>query len=600
MNISSFLGLITLLLSFSDSFDLPRVVFGHLFVFIFSGWPVVKLLIPKHHLYEKILLSSLFSILITYPASILIVIIEGQSGQAIFSRHLPLSITVLLTISLLLSFFVKKIVKTYKPILPPSKIYYSGFLIIPIMVFAWFAFKNLNYPDVYGDEYDLGYQAYNLVDGIKAGRKAFLISFSGHPPLTMSLKHYSLNLLEPTGLDYLSDWHFRFSEGILGILTMLATYTLAARLTSSRLALLATILLSVNPYFIWLARIFHREMLLTYLIVLTINYLIASYNQFRHAVLAGISLGAALLTKETALLLLPIMIFYRSKINLRQILIPALVVFMPVVVYNVLAYINTGYADVFFSNLFGTMRPGATPRDDLQLIPKFLAILTYLIDLYGPLIFISFLIAFVATIRYRRLLVLHLCIILGLAFYLLTAVRGYYFIFITIPLIILLIQVLSLIKSRKIKLTIFATLVIYSSIYSYNTHINRHDTVANEPKDIDGNIIVPIKITQTKSNVAIGWAYNHGYKDLLIYLDSSKPNCVITDESLNPLAVRRYLWLNDGIKAHYLINYPNRFPSCKPPADGILISKLNLSNRLVHTIKDNQGTPQFFLYQFPN
>jgi len=296
---------------------------------------------------------------------------------------------------------------------------------------------------------------------------------------------------------------------------------------------------------------------------------------------------------------MPTLLLLTPRKQLSRPFLIAFLIFLPVVLYNILAFLVTGYADVFFSNLFGVYRPGATPRDDLNLLPQIISIATYLIDLFSPLVLLALTASVVFSLKDNKARPLIAWIVITLLFFLLTAVRGYYFVILAIPLVIITARRLTALP-RIFTSAIAVTIVLLSSFYSFNTHIRRQDTVLDEPRNIDGSVFVPVSWNQTKSSVAIGWAYNHGWLQLLKALASLPPesSCVTVDDSLNSLAVRRYLSLNDDIKAYYLGKYPSRFPRCLPNSDGVLVSKKHLTSPVLSTISDSRLTPQFFLYHF--
>jgi len=335
--------------------------------------------------------------------------------------------------------------------------------------------------------------------------------------------------------------------------------------------------------------------------------------------LAGIALGAALLAKETAALFIPVVFMV---VNLKQALriaTNALALFFPVILYNLLALIFTGYADVFFSAIFGMSQPHYTPRSSATIIQSLKSIASYLYDIYSPvitLIFsVTFLISLIQVFSQRRtklikfskpLFGLLLWIVLTIVFFSLTAIRGYYFLFITIPLIVILAELISKLPP---KFVLFVTIVIvfFSGSYTINSNLIRSDSSNNEPNNYDGVIVVPHDITKHESQVTIGWTFNNGYKELIASLEAklTQQDCLILDHNLNSLSVRRYFWANDSVKKHYLGEYPHRFPLCSESLSDLtnqsrifLVTKQARPNLdLLFTSDDPQSNPRFFIYQ---
>lgn len=554
-----------------------RLLFGFIFVFFASGFSVIRLLSKHENISVKIIVASLISLLLTYPAALLTVIIEGQGAEAIYSRHLETSLITLLILSIGLSFIFSTIKRKVEPLSwrfkKPSLI-----ILLPFLIYALFVFWDLNRADVYGDEYDLAYQAYDLVDGITAGRKAFTVSFNMHPPLSTDIKHFSLNLLQPSGFDNLEDWQFRFSEGIIGSLLLLVLYTLADEIFGKKVAALALWLASTNNYLIWLGRIYHREIYLTFFMSVSVFFFLRliKNGERRNSVISGIALGAALLVKETAIILiityLIIMLMKKRCENYERLLFKiALLLFSPILAYNLAAYLTTGYADVFFSAILNINRPLSTPASHNPLANT-ISMASYLSDIYSPAIAALMLIMFIFfCIREKslksRFLILWLFV--SIAFFSFSAIRAYYFSFITVPLLIILSKETIRIKA-KLKLTaniVILLILITSATYSFNTNLSRSYSLSNLTGVIDGSLIVKRPINAMHSLSLRPWMEDFGYKRLQIYLDQmmKQGDCLTVDPEFNNLAARRYTGHLDGIKEYYLgKDYLKRYRECSP------------------------------------
>ena len=603
------IGALALFLSFFPQLTIARWVFGFTFVFLGSGYPITRILPRSASIIERTVASAAASLLLTYPASVLTVLIEGQSGEAIFGYHLTTSLSSLLLISFLVTVWVTR-QKTDKPRLRK----FPKLLLIPLVIYTALTLSNLNRADVFADEYDLGYQAYDLVDGIKAGRKAWIVSFSGHPPLAMNIKHFSMNILEPAGLEHLEDWQFRTSEALVGLLTILVVFALAKELYSEKTALIAALILSVNNYMVWMGRIFHREMYMTFFMTVAVYFVFRfmKSNDKRHLTVAGIGLGASLLTKETAVILVAAFLIWgllskKYSRALPRILLIAFLMFLPVILFNSTAFIITGYADVFFSNLFGFQRPGATPLE-LQPIRNATSELSMLWDVYSPLVglafFASFLVSMLRKKTYQERLLL-IWTAISLLFFSLTAIRAYYFLFLTIPFVVFVSREASKLP-RGIRVVSVSILLLYSSLYSYNTNLSRNYSRADDIGRIDGPILLRHPLNTHFSIAARSWVEEVGYKRLQSSLDKKikENDCLIVSESMNPLAIRRYLGLKDAVKEHYLgQNYLSRYPRCPRDTRQVLgeiyliSNKRSESGELEATVTDHLGNERFYLFR---
>ncbi|MDO8515171.1 MAG: hypothetical protein Q7S14_01600 [bacterium] len=404
----------------------------------------------------KLLLGFAVALFLTYPAAVLTTIIEGQSAAAIYSFHLPTS---------LFSYFVVWAIVGCHPgarraigsILKDAiaSLQHDIPIIAILLVYALLVFGNLGRADVVGDDYDLAYQAYNLQDGIQAARKAYVISFNTHPPLFMTIKHYWFNVLFSNGLETVPSWGYRGMEGIMGIATILAVYAI----TRNKFAIL---LLAVNNYMVFLGRVYLREMYLTFFITLSIYFF-----QKRNYLITAFLIGCGLLIKTSAIVVLPvyllILLYRREFKNIFKILTIISIIYLPVILYNCLAYITTGHMDATFSKIFGFAHPfltgSASPIENL--INSFI----YLTDIYSLPILIIFVIA--SLINFRS--IYFLLLISSLLYFIFGGpLREYYLLFMTIPFVILTACHYGSprVEAGRVRTLLFIILIFYSLYYS--------------------------------------------------------------------------------------------------------------------------------------
>src|SRR4030067_3294607 len=99
--LAPFPGAMALILIEYKISGIPLWLFAFSFVFILSGYPLASYLLPKRNYPEKRIGSSVISLFLTYPTAVLTILIEGQSAEAIYSKHLPTSFSILFLLSLL-------------------------------------------------------------------------------------------------------------------------------------------------------------------------------------------------------------------------------------------------------------------------------------------------------------------------------------------------------------------------------------------------------------------------------------------------------------------------------------------------------------------
>ena len=466
----------------------------------------------------KLLLGFAVALFLTYPASVLTTMIEGQSAAAIYSNHLLTSLIAYLLVCLPLAshpgvrramgYFWKDAIAT----LQHDKRWVPLLLIITI--YSLLVFWDLGRADILGDDYDLAYQAYNLQDGIQASRKAYVVSYNTHPPLFMSIKHYWFQLF-PNGLETVPAWGYRGMEGIMGIATILAVYALTRNLW-------APAILAVNNYMVLIGRVYLREMYLTFFLTLSIYFF-----QRKNYLITAFLIGCGLLIKTSAIVVLPvylaILLYRREFKEILKIIGIIFIMYLPVLVYNLLAYVTTGHMDATFSKIFNISHPfltgSAPPIDNLTNSIK------YLIDIYSLPVIIVFVIS---TVIYLRNIYSHILIFSLLYFVLGGPLREYYLLFMTVPFAIL--------TSRLPKLIVLP-LIIFSLWYAI--------------------------FGQSYAR----WLYEpvRGWPELSSKVKSfyQPGDCLEKSGGVNDLAMRSYFQTDDTPKKMLIgSNYPHYFKMC--------------------------------------
>ncbi len=137
-------------------------------------------------------------------------------------------------------------------------------------------------PSLFGDEVDVGYQAYSL---LKTGKD---LQGNSWPILLHSLSEYRAPLFIYSDIPFiaifgLNEWGARLSSVFWGLLGIIGTFLLARKLFNENIALFSTLTLAISPWHIQYSRAsFEVTMLLTFLIWGTYfflkkqNYLIIS------------------------------------------------------------------------------------------------------------------------------------------------------------------------------------------------------------------------------------------------------------------------------------------------------------------------------------
>lgn len=468
----------------------------------------------------KALLGFAIALFLTYPAAVLTTIIEGQSAAAIYSFHLPTSIFSYLIFAIPVFYFLFRR-HSGLPCKGLSRINLNILLIIIITVYSFFVFNNLGHADILGDDYDLAYQAYNLQDGIMAARKAYIISFNTHPPLFMTIKHYWFQMLFPNGLETVPAWGYRGMEGIMGIGVILAVYAITKNY-------LASTILAVNNYMVFLGRVYLREMYLTFFITLSIYFF-----QKKKYLITAFLVACGLLIKTSAIVILPVyllILLYRKDFkNIFKILSVILIIYSPVIIYNLLAFTTTGHMDATFSKIFGLPHPfltGSSPP-----LENIVLIFNYLKDIYSLPLLLIFVSATVSSLFKRQNLFYILMLISSLIYFIFAGpIREYYLLFLTILFAI----ILSHSGLPKILLVILILFSFYYSISGLSNSRKIYESAHGWPELVS-------KVSQV---------YKVG-------------DCLENGNGINDLAMRAYFQTNDTPKKMLLgPNYPHFYKMC--------------------------------------
>ena len=212
---------------------------------------------------------------------------------------------------------------------------------------ALIAFRSIGYIDFFSSPYQT--TPWEWFSDVPSWAR---LSFHDHPPLTFVIQHLFFRIL---GVNIIS---LRLPFALAGIGSVFLLYLVGKELFSQQAGLIASVLMAVSSYHVWISRTGLQESLVIFFSLLTLWLFLCSLKNGRHWCW-GIALGLALLTKYTTFVLLPILIIYLLFFR-REILtnkkfwlgiILAVIIFSPVIIYNVKLYQATGHFDLQFSYL---------------------------------------------------------------------------------------------------------------------------------------------------------------------------------------------------------------------------------------------------------
>ncbi len=405
-------------------------------------------------------------------------------------------------------------------------------VIILILVLASFLrFYWLDHSDVINDEAIIGFRSIGYIDFFSSPYQTTpwewfsdvpawaRLSFHDHPPLTFAVQFLFFKLL---GQNIIA---LRLPFVLAGIGSVWLLYFIGRELFDKSVGIIASLLMAVSSYHVWVSRTGLQESLVIFFSLLTLFLLLHSFKDNRHWTW-GIALGLAMLTKYTTFILMPAFIFYLA-IFKREILknkkfwlaiILALVIFSPVILYNIKLYQTRGHFDLQFSYLLGQRvnewqsLPGKEQAGDFgdrikNLIPAVYN--GFLWPIFSLLVlslvyFGYYSVKYDDTIREEKeRLWLVIIMIVFYSLFLLLIGPSPRFVSLLIPFIILLVAWLVSKFPKIFRVGLIASLMIIEIFFSYNT------LLAYNPIGQKG-------ITYSYLNVE---NYNWGYNQLDRYLD---------------------------------------------------------------------------------
>lgn len=214
------------------------------------------------------------------------------------------------------------------------------------------------------------------------------LSFHDHPPFLFLVQRVSFMALGD------SLFAARLPSALAGIAAIMLMFFIVRRLLQSDVAgLIAAALVSVSSAHVFISRLAMMESVLVALLLLNILAFLRFIEHPRRWIAFGTSFGLVLLTKYVGVVLLPV---YIAVIAIQQ---PALfkhwrayaagalaiLLFSPVIIYNIMLYKNFGHVDLQLSYLFGNM-PAYWQGESGKTQEPFGNIIANLRALYSPLL----------------------------------------------------------------------------------------------------------------------------------------------------------------------------------------------------------------------
>ena len=189
-------------------------------------------------------------------------------------------------------------------------------------------------PSLFGDEVDVGYQAYSL---LKTGQDMMGNSW---PVLVHSLSEYRAPLFIYSDVPFialfgLNEWGVRLAAVFWGVLGILGVYLLANKMFNQRIALLSAGFLSISPWHIQYSRVgFEVTMLLAFMIFATYFFLKCLEKKY-YLFLSAILFSLTPYIYSTAVVFMPLLLLLLiliSKLKASRESLMALTIFIVILI----------------------------------------------------------------------------------------------------------------------------------------------------------------------------------------------------------------------------------------------------------------------------
>ncbi|MDD5430888.1 MAG: glycosyltransferase family 39 protein [Candidatus Pacebacteria bacterium] len=241
-------------------------------------------------------------------------------------------------------------------------------LIAILVVAAFLRIGWLSQGDTLNDEVFYAFRAIGLMDFDEAQMQTTplewfdpnvpswtKLSFHDAPPLVFWIQNISMNIFGE------SNFGFRISSALFGIASVYLIYLIGSLLFSKRAGLLAAVVSAVTVSSVQISRVGMLESYLIFFMLLAVYFFIRALKEDKYLIWTGVAIGLGLLTKYNMFILIPAfftyLVFYKREYFLNKKLwlgaLLALVIFSPVIIYNIQLYRAVGHFDFQISIMAG-------------------------------------------------------------------------------------------------------------------------------------------------------------------------------------------------------------------------------------------------------
>lgn len=284
-----------------------------------------------------------------------------------------------------------------------SSIRNRNILVIILAVAAVLRFWNLGGPDMVTDEVYYALRGIGYLDYIGSSRQSTplfwfnplpdwtKLSMHDHPPLVFAVAYAFFSLFGVSTLVA------RLPFALAGIGSVFLVYLIGRKMFDERAGLIAAGVMAISSQAVYASRTALMEPLAMLLIFLTWYLFLLALENPKYWYWWGAALGFSWLAKYTALPVLVacvayLVIFRREQFKNPRLylgILIALVIFSPVIVYNLMLYQTRGHFDLQFAALLKQNVPAwqtLTQKISASYADNFVGIFTGLVDAYSPVV----------------------------------------------------------------------------------------------------------------------------------------------------------------------------------------------------------------------
>ena len=246
-------------------------------------------------------------------------------------------------------------------------------IILILLLAAGLRLYGLERGDTLNDEVFYGFRAIGLLDFDKAAtQKTPLewwdgnipwwtkLSFHDHPPLVFWIQHIFMNVFGDNA------FAMRLPSALLGIASVYLIYLIGLRLFSPPAALISSVFLAITLNHVYISRAGMQEAYVIFFMLLAVYFFLRALESDQYLIWTGVALGLGFVTKYNVFILVPVFLIYlalykREYLKNKKLWLGVLfsiLIFSPVIIYNIMLYASRGHFDFQVSHIIGQVPAG--------------------------------------------------------------------------------------------------------------------------------------------------------------------------------------------------------------------------------------------------